>query len=120
MICEVVRLPGSESGSSMKIGLIAYYVLINSGNILFFLSQPLNVASLSKTCNLGIWGPCGGDMMKFFFLVFFLKINISGAIHKEYLIYKCVSDVVLLMLKTASTKMANGNFLPCVIYCIPC
>ena len=55
-------------------------------------------------------------MMKIsFFLFFFLKINISGAIHKEYLIYKYVSDVVLLMLKTASTKMANGNFLPCVI-----
>ena len=34
-------------------------------------------------------------MMKFFFFqFFFLKINISGAIHKEYLIYKCVSDVV--------------------------
>ena len=77
-------------------------ILINSGKILFFLSQPLNVERLSKACNLGIGAPCGGDMINIYFLFFFfLKINISGTIHKEYLICKCVSDVVLLMLKTA-------------------
>ena len=41
-------------------------------------------------------------MMNIYFCsILFLKINISGTIHKEYSIYKCVSDVVLLMLKTA-------------------
>ena len=37
----------------------------------------------------------------------FLNINISGTIHNEYLVYKCVIDVVLLILKTAIHK--NGK-----------
>ena len=49
---------------------------------------------LTKACNLGIRAPCGGDMMNIFSF-FFLKINISGTIHKEYLVYKLLTLLCL-------------------------